>query len=71
MTEERIQRIQRVVSQRTYNVVPVVEGLYDMGNLAACCRSADAFGLGAVHAVNRRQVLAMLMQLLAVPEAGC
>jgi hypothetical protein len=80
MTEERIQRIQRAVAQRTYNVgmpsscwnqseyaivtfqgvhpplqvVPVVEGLYDMGNLAACCRSADAFGLGAVHAVNRR-----------------
>ncbi len=52
LTEERIQKFKNVVTKRTYNVLPVVEGLYDMGNLSATCRSADAFGLGAVHAVN-------------------
>lgn len=31
----------QVVGARSYNVVPVVEGLHDMGNLAAVCRSAD------------------------------
>lgn len=36
----RLEKIESVISQRTYNVLPVVEGLYDMGNLAAVCRSA-------------------------------
>jgi hypothetical protein len=31
----------QVIASRSYDVVPVVEGLYDMGNLAAVCRSAD------------------------------
>jgi hypothetical protein len=31
----------QVIAARSYQVVPVVEGLYDMGNLAAVCRSAD------------------------------
>jgi hypothetical protein len=31
----------QVVAARCYGVVPVVEGLYDMGNFAAVCRSAD------------------------------
>lgn len=31
----------QVIRARSYSVVPVVEGLYDMGNLAAVCRSAD------------------------------
>lgn len=33
-------------------ILAQVEGLYDMGNLAAVCRSADAFGMGAVHCIN-------------------
>jgi hypothetical protein len=40
VTDERMEKIERVISQRTYTVLPVVEGLYDMGNLAAVCRSA-------------------------------
>ncbi|KAG2442851.1 hypothetical protein HXX76_002930 [Chlamydomonas incerta] len=51
--EERVKRINEVVAQRTFSVLPVVEGLYDMGNLAAVCRTADALGYGAVHAVNK------------------
>mmetsp|Transcript_35997 Transcript_35997/g.80114 ORF Transcript_35997/g.80114 Transcript_35997/m.80114 type:complete len:330 (-) Transcript_35997:444-1433(-) len=52
MFEDRIQRIDEVVAQRTFSVLPVVEGLYDMGNLAAVCRTADAFGFGSVHCIN-------------------
>lgn len=52
MTEERVDRIQAVAAKRTFNVLPIVEGLYDMGNLAAVCRSADAMGFGAVHCIN-------------------
>ncbi|PSC73042.1 RNA methylase CR004 [Micractinium conductrix] len=52
MTQDRIERIDEVCAQRTFNVLPVVEHLYDMGNLAAVCRSADALGFGAVHVVR-------------------
>ena len=31
----------KVCANRTFNVLPIVEGVYDMGNLAAVCRSAD------------------------------
>lgn len=41
MTNERVARIQKIASQRTFSVLPVVEGIYNMGNLAAVCRSAD------------------------------
>jgi dienelactone hydrolase len=31
----------QVCAARTFNVLPIVEHVYDMGNLAAVCRSAD------------------------------
>ena len=52
LVDERIQRIQSVVEARTYSVLPIVENLYDMGNLSAVIRSADAFGFGAVHSIH-------------------
>ncbi|GFR41232.1 hypothetical protein Agub_g1905 [Astrephomene gubernaculifera] len=52
--EERVQRIDNVIANRTFSVLPIVEGLYDMGNLAAVCRTADALGYGAVHCINKR-----------------
>jgi hypothetical protein len=38
----------------TPKVLPVLEATYDMGNLAAVCRSADAFGFGALHYIKRQ-----------------
>ncbi|EFN57254.1 hypothetical protein CHLNCDRAFT_21737 [Chlorella variabilis] len=52
MTQDRIQRIERVCAARTFNVLPIVESIYDMGNLAAVCRSADALGFGALHVIR-------------------
>ncbi|KAG7674427.1 putative tRNA (guanosine(18)-2'-O)-methyltransferase [Nannochloris sp. 'desiccata'] len=49
MTKERLERIEKVCSNRTFDIVPIVEHPYDLGNLAAVCRSADALGCGAVH----------------------
>lgn len=55
VADGRMEKIERVISQRTYNVLPVVEGLYDMGNLAAVCRSAgELTGLGTL--ADRRQM---------------
>lgn len=42
----------QVIASRTFNVLPIVEGMYDMGNLAAVFRSADALGCGAVHCIR-------------------
>lgn len=48
----RMERIRQVVAHRTFNVLPIVEGVYDMGNLSAICRSVDALGMGALHIIN-------------------
>ena len=52
LTPERREKIDRVVAARTYSVVPVLEGLYDRGNVSAVLRSAEALGYQAVHIVE-------------------
>lgn len=52
ITDRRKERIRQVVDERTHTVVPVVEGLYDMGNVSAVLRSAEALGYYSVHVVE-------------------
>ncbi len=52
LTEERLARIKTVVSQRTYSIVPVLENIYDRGNVSAVMRSSEALGLQSVHVVE-------------------
>ena len=52
MTDERVQRIKDVAARRTFDCLPIMEHPYDLGNVAAVCRSADALGLGAVHIIR-------------------
>ncbi|KAL3153380.1 hypothetical protein ABBQ38_011719 [Trebouxia sp. C0009 RCD-2024] len=52
LTSSRRESITKVVDGRCFSVLPIVEGLHDMGNLGAVCRSADALGLGALHCIN-------------------
>jgi tRNA G18 (ribose-2'-O)-methylase SpoU len=54
MSEERRNRIERVVMNRTYSICPVVEGLLDLGNIAAVFRSADALGFQSVHVIANK-----------------
>ncbi|DBA76391.1 TPA: hypothetical protein ACH3X1_010096 [Trebouxia sp. C0004] len=51
-TSKRLATLAKVVDGRSFSILPIVEGLHDMGNLGAICRSADALGLGAVHCIN-------------------
>lgn len=51
-TSKRLATLNKVVNGRSFSILPIVEGLHDMGNLGAVCRSADALGLGAVHCIN-------------------
>lgn len=54
-TQDRLDRIDVVAANRTFNVLPIVQHPYDMGNLAAICRSADALGFGAVHVIRNQE----------------
>ena len=49
---ERLQRIQKVVEGRSRNLIPVMENLYDRGNVSAVMRSAEAFGFYEFHQVT-------------------
>jgi hypothetical protein len=33
-----------VVDQRSFNLMPILEGVYDIGNVLAVCRSTEALG---------------------------
>ncbi len=55
VTPERQAKIERVVSNRTYSVVPVLDGLYDRGNVSAVMRSAEAMGYQAMHLVETQE----------------
>lgn len=52
LTEERKERIEEVLPQRTYTVVPVMDGIYDLGNVAAVMRSAEGMGFQGAHIID-------------------
>lgn len=52
MKERRLARLREVVAARTYAVVPVVEGLVNVGNVSAVMRSAEALGCQRFHVVT-------------------
>jgi len=49
---ERRRRLQEVIAQRTYTIVPVLDGLYDHGNVNAVIRSAETLGYQALHQID-------------------
>ena len=48
MSETRVKRMQQVCAQRTFDIVPIMEGLYDIGNIAAVARSCDGTRLAGI-----------------------
>ncbi|MCB0363758.1 MAG: RNA methyltransferase [Bdellovibrionaceae bacterium] len=52
LTESRQKKIQNVCAQRCQSLVPVLEGIYDRGNISAVMRSAEAFGFYRFHVVE-------------------
>ncbi len=52
VSEARQRRIAEVVAQRTYTVVPVVEGLYDSGNVSAVMRTAEGLGFQGFNVIE-------------------
>ncbi len=52
LTSERVERIRQAVEGRTYNVVSVLENIYDRGNISAVLRSAEAMGFQQAHVIE-------------------
>lgn len=52
LTSERQERIRIAAQMRTCNVVPVLENIYDRGNISAVLRSSEAFGNQCAHVIE-------------------
>ena len=55
ISEERINRIDKVIDSRCFDVLPLIEQPHDWGNVSAVCRSADALGFGALHIIRDKR----------------
>lgn len=44
LNEDRVKRLDEIIVKRSSHLIPVIEGLYDRGNISAVMRSAEAFG---------------------------
>ncbi|MEM6997570.1 MAG: RNA methyltransferase [Patescibacteria group bacterium] len=51
-TKDRLDKIERVAAKRTRNLTIVLEEIYDVGNINACIRSAEAMGILDVHIIE-------------------
>lgn len=52
VAERRRAEMETVLDGRTLNVAVIVDGMVDLGNVSAIMRSAEAFGVQAVHAID-------------------
>lgn len=52
LTDERRQKIDKVVAQRNFDTAVVLESIYDRGNVSAVMRSAEGLGFGNFHVVE-------------------
>lgn len=55
LTDARKERMEEVIKGRTFQVAPILENIYDMGNISAVMRSAEAFGFLNFHIVSSPQ----------------
>jgi tRNA (guanosine-2'-O-)-methyltransferase len=55
LTDQRKERIQSIVQRRSFHIVPVLDQIYDEGNISAVWRSADHFGFQSVHTVSSQK----------------
>ena len=52
LTDERKVRIHKVLNERTFDFIPVMERIYDRGNVSAVMRSAESFGFLRCHLIE-------------------
>ena len=52
VSQERIARLDAVVEKRSFDLMPILEGVYDIGNVLAVCRSTEALGIGSLGVIS-------------------
>lgn len=52
LTEERQKKIEKVVSQRCFDISVVLESIYDRGNISAVMRTAEGLGFSNFHVIE-------------------
>lgn len=55
LTEERRQKIERVVRERNFDTAVVLESIYDRGNISAVMRTAEGLGFGNFHVIETQE----------------
>ena len=51
---ERRARLENVLANRSFSLMPVLEGIYDIGNMLAVCRTTEALGIGCASIVSSK-----------------
>lgn len=54
VNEERKLRLENVLANRTFSLMPVMEAVYDVGNMLAVCRTTEALGIGCAGIVSAK-----------------
>ena len=55
LSERRGASIERVLPMRTFSIAAVCDNVYDVGNIAAVMRSAEAMGIQPFHIIRRQK----------------
>lgn len=53
LTPDRQKKIDRVASQRCFDISVVLEGIYDRGNISAVMRTAEGLGFADFHVIEK------------------
>ncbi|MCX7696618.1 MAG: RNA methyltransferase [Bacteroidales bacterium] len=56
LTHERVQRMKKVLSQRTNHIVVVLEDIYQGHNASAVLRTCDGYGIQYVYVIENKNV---------------
>ena len=52
VSRDRLARLDAVVEDRSFDLMPILEGVYDIGNVLAVCRTTEALGVGCLGVVS-------------------
>ncbi|MBF0312982.1 MAG: RNA methyltransferase [Oligoflexia bacterium] len=58
MSEHRRERIEEILRSRTYSITPVLDTIYDEGNISAVMRSAEILGYQSLHLIRSEKTKA-------------
>lgn len=55
ISQDRKEKIDQVIENRTFSVLPILENIYDEGNIFAALRSSESFGYQGLHIIKSKK----------------